>query len=397
MTNSRAFGSNNFSIPPPPPPPPSAQTFGQQTGGGIASAKYTGSAGGPPTFPSSGSTYPPPVGPPTGPPTGYTGSDGVAGGGYGAPSMLNKGKRMELLDVGDSGPVGFNAPQLHTLPPQYPSFSPAPSPLRAPTAPSMLTNLTISNYQTASPRFTVGGMSPVTHVYNNADSAQQNALVFQQSPTPYGQPLQHQLASPSVSGSGLPPAPPRSMPSPIMSSSGVRRYDDNSNDGYRQQQQQLQPSQQANLGHSSSSGNMRRSTSRIDPSQMPRPPRPQTDVIFHTRSGSGRRVPPLSNTGFMAVDTGNCSPRYMRITTCAPPISREVQEKVGIPVAIVATPFASPENGEEEVPMTVMDNGQAPPRCTRCRGYINPSVQWLNNGNSWGCNLCGMNNAVPDW
>jgi hypothetical protein len=139
----------------------------------------------------------------------------------------------------------------------------------------------------------------------------------------------------------------------------------------------------------------RRSNSRIDPSQMPRPPRPQTDITFHTRSGTGRKVPPLVNSGYMAIDTGNSLPRHFRITMCAPPISKEILNQVGIPYAAIATPFAAVENGEEGI--SVVDMGESPPRCSRCQCYINASVSWLDKGNSWGCNLCGMTNAVPTW
>lgn len=54
--------------------------------------------------------------------------------------------------------------------------------------------------------------------------------------------------------------------------------------------------------------------SRIDPSLMPRPDRPVMDVVFHTKSGSGRRNPPSCNSLYTTVDTGNCAPRLMRTT-----------------------------------------------------------------------------------
>lgn len=53
---------------------------------------------------------------------------------------------------------------------------------------------------------------------------------------------------------------------------------------------------------------------RIDPSQMPRPDKPLVDVVFHTKSGSGRRNPPSCNSMYTAIDTGNCIPRHMRCT-----------------------------------------------------------------------------------
>ena len=99
---------------------------------------------------------------------------------------------------------------------------------------------------------------------------------------------------------------------------------------------------------------------RIDMSQMPRPPKPQKDIVYNTRSASGRKVPPLSSSIFKAVDKGNCSPRQMRITMCAVPATKEALGKTGIPLAIVVTPFASPENGEE--PVHSVDMGESPPR-----------------------------------
>jgi Sec23/Sec24 zinc finger len=228
---------------------------------------------------------------------------------------------------------------------------------------------------------------------------------------------------------------------------------------------------------------------RIDMSQIPRPPKPQKDIVYNTRSASGRKVPPLSSSIFKAVDKGNCSPRQMRITMCAVPSTKEALGKTGIPLAIVVTPFAGPENGEE--PVHSVDMGESPPRCvkilefsvlcplfcfvystwhfssaklyvlfylvcvrhvlcrsvpcftlfnfikwlflpdlshplllffffffyiplslssscpprsylmshrcSRCGGYVNPSVVWGEGGNKWGCNLCGTFNTTPSW
>jgi hypothetical protein len=100
---------------------------------------------------------------------------------------------------------------------------------------------------------------------------------------------------------------------------------------------------------------------RIDMSQIPRPPKPQKDIVYNTRSASGRKVPPLSSSIFKAVDKGNCSPRQMRITMCAVPSTKEALGKTGIPLAIVVNPFAGPENGEE--PVHSVDMGESPPRC----------------------------------
>jgi hypothetical protein len=140
----------------------------------------------------------------------------------------------------------------------------------------------------------------------------------------------------------------------------------------------------------------RKSMNRIDPSQIPRPDRPQMDINFETKSGLGRKNPPCMNSLFTSIDTGNCSPRYMRSTMIAPPANKELLKQISIPYAIIATPFASPENDEINVPVVEL-NGNNPSRCTRCSGYVNPNIKWIENGKKWICNLCGMNNLVDDW
>jgi len=109
-----------------------------------------------------------------------------------------------------------------------------------------------------------------------------------------------------------------------------------------------------------------------------------------------RKCPPLSNDIFEAIDNGNASPRYIRPSLCAPPTTKEILKQVGIPMGFVATPFAAPENGEAPVPLVDM-NEQLPPRCSRCKGYINCHVQWKDDGNTWICNLCTMSNTTPPW
>lgn len=129
-------------------------------------------------------------------------------------------------------------------------------------------------------------------------------------------------------------------------------------------------------------------------------------------------------------------------------------DQTGVPFALTVCPFARPENEEEEVTPVVYEgqehdtdhhddrpsptgtsvgsffdfdllgtkktqtakrlsspNAHAkgvlkrrpvrkvhnPPRCTRCGGYINPSVTWTQEGHKWTCNLCSMTNATPLW
>lgn len=101
-------------------------------------------------------------------------------------------------------------------------------------------------------------------------------------------------------------------------------------------------------------------SSRVDANEIPRPLKPQKDIIYTTRSGATRKVPPHSGSFFKAIDKGNCSPRLMRVTACAVPTTKDVLGNTGIPLALVVTPFAGPENGEE--PLHLVDMGESPPR-----------------------------------
>lgn len=59
-----------------------------------------------------------------------------------------------------------------------------------------------------------------------------------------------------------------------------------------------------------------------------------------------------------------------------------------LPLGLVVQPFASLREGEASVP--VVDFGEVgPPRCQRCRGYINAWCVFVEGGQKFICNLCG--------
>lgn len=140
---------------------------------------------------------------------------------------------------------------------------------------------------------------------------------------------------------------------------------------------------------------LRKTSSRIDPTQIPRPDKPQVNLVYQTRSGSGRRNPPCVNSIYTGQDTGNCLPRHIRSSLVAPPSTKDLHNQTGIPFVLYITPFAKEEFGEE--PITKLDFGDVPPRCSRCKGYINPFVTFKDNGHKWTCNLCETSNPVPQW
>lgn len=97
---------------------------------------------------------------------------------------------------------------------------------------------------------------------------------------------------------------------------------------------------------------------------------------------------PLSNTEFIAIDQGNCNPRFLRMTTYNLPLSDDLAVASQLPLGLVVQPFAHLRPEEGSIP--VVDFGETgPPRCERCRGYINPWCVFVEGGQKFLCNLCG--------
>ncbi|PWN40909.1 hypothetical protein IE81DRAFT_325090 [Ceraceosorus guamensis] len=141
--------------------------------------------------------------------------------------------------------------------------------------------------------------------------------------------------------------------------------------------------------------------SKIDPDQIPAPVEAQdADQEFFDKewfATCGRGGLPLSTTDFGAVDQGNCSPKHMRLTTYSLPFSDELASMSQLPISLVVQPFA--QQRPDELPVPVVECGPSgPPRCKRCRAYINPWAIFVEGGQKWCCNLCGTaTDVAPDY
>lgn len=137
--------------------------------------------------------------------------------------------------------------------------------------------------------------------------------------------------------------------------------------------------------------------SKIDPDQIPSPVEMQdADQDFFDKewfATCGRGGMPLSTTSFAAVDQGNCSPKHLRLTTYSMPATDELATTSQLPLAVLLQPFAQLRPDEAPIPVATFGES-GPPRCKRCRAYINAWCVFVEGGQKWTCNLCGTATEV---
>lgn len=105
-------------------------------------------------------------------------------------------------------------------------------------------------------------------------------------------------------------------------------------------------------------------------------------------------LPPPALVPFVAFDQGNSSPKFARLTLNNIPASADALATTALPLGLVLQPLAPLQEGEQPIP--VLDFGEiGPPRCRRCRAYINPFMTFKSGGNKFICNMCTFPNDVP--
>ncbi len=136
----------------------------------------------------------------------------------------------------------------------------------------------------------------------------------------------------------------------------------------------------------------------MDPDEIPSIPRSR-DVsaqyyLNHIYPTLENHLPPPGAVAFVAHDQGNSSPRFARLTTNNIPSTAEYLASTGLPLGLLLQPLAPLQPGEAPIP--VLDFGEVgPPRCRRCRAYINPFMTFRSGGNRFVCNMCNFPNEVP--
>lgn len=82
------------------------------------------------------------------------------------------------------------------------------------------------------------------------------------------------------------------------------------------------------------------SSSKVDPTQVPRPSAKGDAPEVYRTSGNQYPNPPTTQARFIVRDTGNANPRFMRCTLSMMPYSNDLLKQSAMPLAVVVQPFA---------------------------------------------------------
>lgn len=140
---------------------------------------------------------------------------------------------------------------------------------------------------------------------------------------------------------------------------------------------------------------------RVDPEQVPSIPRSRDTAaqyyLTQVYATMERHFPPPAAIPFFAHDQGNSSPKFARLTLNKIPSTSESLATTALPLGMILQPLAPLQEGEQPIP--VLDFGEAgPPRCRRCRTYINPFMTFRSGGNKLVCNMCNFpNDVAPEY
>ncbi|XP_047956910.1 protein transport protein Sec24-like At4g32640 [Salvia hispanica] len=347
----------------------------------------------------------------------------------------------------DAMPARPNGPTLASQPPPFASrppppgvlqssiggpAAPRPGPLGPPTPPQMISNGPVGNGPPAfAPGMMQSGSRPPPPVSNLQRPPPPTMLSSQAPSQPLqtrpgfggpptfvsssvgqpGPPFSTFLQGPTFPGSSnMPPPPGPLTPPPVQGTvqssghlHGMQSWPQQPlqvglsrpTHGAMQQQQQMFgmppgpppfPNQSMALGQTD--------PSQVDANHIP-PYSSSSAVIQHeTHMDNHANPPPPATSTYIVKDNGNCSPRYMRCTLNQVPCTVDLLSTSKMQLALLVQPLALPHPSEE--PIHVVDFGESGPvRCSRCKGYINPFMKFIDQGKRFICNLCGFTGETP--
>lgn len=103
-------------------------------------------------------------------------------------------------------------------------------------------------------------------------------------------------------------------------------------------------------------------------------------------------VLPPNSTIIPNQEQPNAPAEYLRSTLNVVPTTSGLLKKSKLPFALVVNPYNSLLKEDENIP-SALDTIIS--RCRRCRSYINPYVELVENGRRWKCNFCNLSNDFP--
>ncbi|ODV89239.1 hypothetical protein CANCADRAFT_17097, partial [Tortispora caseinolytica NRRL Y-17796] len=104
--------------------------------------------------------------------------------------------------------------------------------------------------------------------------------------------------------------------------------------------------------------------------------------------------PPCGSTNYICRESRLSHPKFGRLTVREYPATKDDFAAVNYPTALIIQPLASLHVAEDPIPL--LDFGPAgPPRCNRCRAYVNPAMRFAPDRSRIICNLCGYAFEFP--
>ncbi|KAF9161981.1 COPII coat Sec23p-Sfb3p heterodimer component, partial [Mortierella sp. AD011] len=287
--------------------------------------------------------------------------------------------QMSNMSIGSNGPTDQQAKALPPVPPQEPPVQSEAKPKAGARAKRVFAaDPSAAPASPAPPAYQgqAGGIPPIPQPgmdsFNGQSNMQENHAQQPYGSQNFGQPLNQSY-----------PQQPQ------------QQYQQQQNAPYQQPFMPQQPmGQQQFMAPQAQTG----SKSRIDPDQIPSPVAVQQadQVLWDDKSfitSSRTQMSPLASTDFMAVDEGNCNPRFFRMTTYNIPNTEELLSNSQLPMGLIIQPLAKLR--ADEAPIQTVDFGDGgPARCRRCKAYINPYMIFTNGGQRFVCNLCLFENEI---
>lgn len=120
----------------------------------------------------------------------------------------------------------------------------------------------------------------------------------------------------------------------------------------------------------------------------------RSEPVFKTFENA---CPPSAGTEYDVQDQGLSGPQYARLTMYNVPSSEQLRALTKLPLGMTLRPLAPFSNKEflsGGVSVADFSDGVPPPRCTRCRAYMNPSMLFVEGGTQFICNHCQFSNET---